>query len=77
MPFSEYMIFRKEYAKVLNPRSELANYLWLGGFPAVHLQKYTPDQVYTIVKDIYNSTVFTDMIRRNQIRKVNRLERSQ
>ena len=77
LSFSEYMNFRKEYAEVLDSRLELANYLRLGGFPAVHLQKYTSDEVYTIVKDIYNSTVFTDMIRRNQIRKVNRLERSQ
>lgn len=75
LSFSEYMIFRKEYAEVLDPRSELANYLRLGGFPAVHLQKYTPDEVYTIVKDIYNSTIFTDIVRRNQIRKVDQLER--
>ena len=75
LSFSEYMIFRKEYTEVLDPRSELANYLRLGGFPAVHLQKYTPDEVYTIVKDIYNSTIFTDIVRRNQIRKVDQLER--
>lgn len=75
LSFSEYMIFRKEYAEVIDPRTELANYLRLGGFPAVHLQKYTPDEVYTIVKDIYNSTIFTDIVRRNQIRKVDQLER--
>lgn len=75
LSFSEYINFRKEYAEVLDPRSELANYLRLGGFPAVHLQKYTPDEVYTIVKDIYNSTIFTDIVRRNQIRKVDQLER--
>lgn len=75
LSFSEYMIFRKEYTEVLDPHTELANYLRLGGFPAVHLQKYTPDEVYTIVKDIYNSTIFTDIVRRNQIRKVDQLER--
>lgn len=75
LSLSEYMIFRKEYTEVLDPRSELANYLRLGGFPAVHLQKYMPDEVYTIVKDIYNSTIFTDIVRRNQIRKVDQLER--
>lgn len=75
LSFSEYMNFRKEYAEVLDPRLELANYLRLGGFPAVHLQKYTSDEVYTIVKDIYNSTIFTDIVRRNQIRKVDQLER--
>lgn len=75
LSFSEYMDFRKEYAPVSDTRTELANYLRLGGFPAVHLQKYTPDEVYTIVRDIYNSTIFTDIVRRNQIRKVDQLER--
>jgi hypothetical protein len=31
----------------------LAEYIRLGGFPATHLQEYTEDEVYTIVKDIY------------------------
>lgn len=75
LSFSEYLIFRREYAEVSDLHAELANYLRLGGFPAVHLQKYTPDEVYTIVKDIYNSTIFTDIVRRNQIRKVDQLER--
>ena len=75
LSFSEYMLFRKEYTEILDPRTELANYLRLGGFPAVHLQKYTSREVYTIVKDIYNSTIFTDIVRHNQIRKVDQLER--
>lgn len=75
LSFSEYLIFRKEYTEVLDPHTELAKYLRLGGFPAVHLQKYTPDEVYTIVKDIYHSTIFTDIVRRSQIRKVDQLER--
>lgn len=75
LSFSEYMTFRKEYTEILEPHAELANYMRLGGFPAVHLQKYAPDEVYTIVRDIYNSTIFTDIVRRNQIRKVDQLER--
>ncbi|PNV60440.1 ATPase [Clostridium sp. chh4-2] len=75
LSFSEYLTFRKEYTDVLDSHTELANYVRLGGFPAVHLQKYTPDEVYTIVKDIYNSTIFTDIVRRNQIRKIDQLER--
>ncbi len=58
-----------------NLHSEFARYLRLGGFPAVHLQPYTPDEAYTIVRDIYNSTIFTDIVKRNQIRKVDQLER--
>ncbi len=33
------------------------------------------DEAYTIVRDIYNSTIFSDIVRRNQIRKVDQLER--
>ncbi|ADY54392.1 ATPase [Syntrophobotulus glycolicus DSM 8271] len=75
LSFAEYLSFRKEYTSLGDIRLELARYLRLGGFPAVHLQEYTPDEAYTIVKDIYNSTIFTDIVKRNQIRKVDQLER--
>jgi len=75
LSFSEYLSFRNEHATAGDTRSELARYLRFGGFPAVHLQEYSPDEAYTIVKDIYNSTVFTDIVKRNQIRKVDQLER--
>ncbi len=90
LSFSEYLTFRKEYgpggtyenlSKYIwgevehNLHSEFARYLRLGGFPAVHLQPYTPDEAYPIVRDIYNSTIFTDIVKRNQIRKVDQLER--
>ena len=54
---------------------EFSRYLRFGGFPALHLQDHTVDEAYTIVKDIYNSTIFTDIVKRNQIRKVDQLER--
>ncbi len=58
-----------------NLHSEFARFLRLGGFPAVHLQPYTPEEVYPIVRDIYNSTIFTDIVKRNQIRRIDQLER--
>lgn len=75
LSFSEYLTFKKEYSDVKAPREELAEYIRLGGFPATHLQKYSEDEVYTIVRDIYNSTIFSDIVKRNQVRKVDRLER--
>lgn len=78
LSFSEYLSFRKAYNVVElthNTHSELSRYLRLGGFPAIHLQEYTPDEAYPIVKDIYNSTIFTDIVKRNQIRKIDQLER--
>jgi len=58
-----------------NQNEELARYLRFGGFPAIHLQEYAPNEAYTIVKDIYNSTIYTDIVKRSQIRKVDQLER--
>lgn len=75
LSFEEYLTFRKQYAEVREPHTELANYIRLGGFPATHLREYTQDEIYTIVRDIYNSTVFSDIVRRNQIRKIDQLER--
>ena len=75
LSFAEYLDFRKEYETDKDIKSEFADYIRLGGFPATHLQKYTEDEVYTIVRDIYNSTIFSDIVKRNQIRKVDQLER--
>lgn len=75
LSFEEYLTFRKEYTEVKDVHAELADYIRLGGFPATHLRDYSQDEVYTIVRDIYNSTIFFDIIKRNQIRKVDQLER--
>ncbi len=75
LSFEEYLAFRKEVTEVKNPHQELADYVRLGGFPATHLRAYSQDEVYTIVRDIYNSTIFSDIVKRNQIRKVDQLER--
>lgn len=75
LSFNEYLTFKSQYTMIDNPKRELANYLRLGGFPATHLREYSQDEVYTIVRDIYNSTVFSDIVKRNQIRKIDQLER--
>lgn len=75
LSFSEYLMFKAKYDEVGEPKSELAEYVRLGGFPATHLQKYSQDEIYTIVRDIYNSTIFSDVVKRNQVRKIDQLER--
>ena len=55
--------------------NEFSRYLRFGGFPAIHINEYSLDQAYTIVKDIYNSTIYTDIVKRNQIRHTDQLER--
>ncbi len=75
LSFKEYMAFRKEYTAVGDVKTELVRYLQMGGFPALHLREYKREEAYPIVKDIYNSTIFTDIVRRAQIRKVDQFER--
>ncbi|MBR5949589.1 MAG: ATP-binding protein [Clostridia bacterium] len=75
LSFAEYLTFKKEHSPLSDTRTELFNYIRLGGFPAAHLRPFTDDEVYTIVRDIYNSTVFSDIVKRNQIRKIDQLER--
>ena len=75
LSFAEYLTFKQTYSAVGTSREELGNYIRLGGFPATHLQEYSQDEVYTIVRDIYNSTIFSDIVKRNQVRKIDQLER--
>lgn len=75
LSFEEYLTFKKQYGTVEDVHKELVNYIKYGGFPAIHLQEYSLNDAYTIVRDIYNSTIFSDIVKRNQIRKVDQLER--
>ena len=75
LSFREYLTFRNKLAAVRDPKDELADYVRLGGFPSAHLQPFSQDEIYAIVRDIYNSTIFSDVVKRNQIRKIDQLER--
>lgn len=75
LSFEEYLMFKKSYTTIKDLKQEFSQYVRLGGFPATHLQDYSQDEVYTIVKDIYNSTIFSDIVRRNQVKKIDQLER--
>ncbi len=75
LSFAEYLEFKKHYTEVQDVHAELAEYIRLGGFPAAHLRRNSQDEVYTLVRDIYNSAVFTDIVKRNGIRKTDLFER--
>ena len=75
LSFDEYLTFKKSYSTIYDIKQEFNQYVRLGGFPATHLQEYSQDEVYTIVRDIYNSTIFSDIVRRNQVKKIDQLER--
>lgn len=75
LSFAEFLTFESKYRDVLDPKRELSEYIKMGGFPATHLRDYSQEEIYTIVRDIYNSTVFSDIVKRNQVKKVDQLER--
>lgn len=75
LSFEEYLTFKKQYDEVGDIRKELVEFIQYGGFPAIHLQKYPLDSAYTMVRDIYNSAILSDIVKRNQVRKVDQLER--
>lgn len=75
LSFSEYLAFKKKYTSVSDVHTELAEYIRLGAFPSTRLRQYSSDEIYAIVRDIYNSTVFSDIVKRNQIKKIDQLER--
>jgi len=81
LSFAEYLEFSKVYGGLTaSPDSsdlnkEFMRYIEFGGFPAVHLKPLTLDEAYVVVRDIYNTTIYTDIVKRNQIRKVDQLER--
>lgn len=75
LSFNEYLEFRKSYTNIDDIYKEFRRYIRLGGFPALSEKEYSFDDAYTVVRDIYNSTIFTDIVKRNRIRKVDQLER--
>lgn len=75
LSFCEYLEFERKLQPLEDLHSALLSYIKSGGFPATHLYDITDEERYTIVKDIYQSTVFSDIVKKNQIRKVDQLER--
>ena len=75
LTFSEYLNFRRAYSATEDIKAEFTRFILYGGFPAIHTHDFSLDDAYTIVRDIYNSTIFTDIVKRNQIRKIDQLER--
>ncbi|MCD8040913.1 MAG: ATP-binding protein [Clostridia bacterium] len=75
LSFSEYITFRKACGEEKTNKEYLANYIKTGGFPAVSAANYSQQDAYTIVRDIYNSVIFNDIVKRGNIRKVDQFER--
>ena len=75
LSYEEYITFKKETNQFKLEKDYIKEYIEYGGFPAIALQSFNKKEVYTIVKDIYNSVIFTDIVKRNSIRKIDLFER--
>ena len=75
LSYEEYLTFKKETNQFEFGKDYIKEYIEFGGFPSIALQSFNRKEAYTIVKDIYNSVVFTDIVKRNSIRKVDLFEK--
>ncbi len=75
LSYEEFLNFKKETNQFKLGIDYMKEYIEYGGFPAIAMQTFTKNEAYTIVKDIYNSVIFTDIIKRNAIRKIDLFER--
>ena len=72
LSFAEYLEF-KEIEQDFSKR--FFDYIQIGGFPAIHANNMEKQNAYSAVSDIYNTIIFTDIVKKNNIRNVDQLER--
>ena len=72
LSFAEYIEFSRPLS---DARKAFFDYAQMGGFPALHANNMDQTSAYTAVFDIYNTTIFTDIVKRSNIRNVEQLER--
>ena len=75
LSYEEYLSFKKETKQFIQKKDYIKEYIEYGGFPLIALQSFSRNEAYTVVKDIYNSVIFTDIVKRNSIRKIDLLEK--
>ncbi len=75
LSYEEYVTFKKETNQFETGKDYIKEFIEYGGFPSIAIQSFSRKEAYTIVKDIYNSVVFTDIVKRNSIRKVDLFEK--
>jgi len=72
LSLKEIMTFRDD---LTDKYEAFDKYLELGGFPLIHAENMQKQSALTMVHDIYNTIVFTDIVGRNKIRNTEQLNR--
>ncbi len=73
LSFKEYLTFKKKSRKSINEK--LFDYILFGGFPLVASSDFNVETTYSIVEDIYNSVVVSDISNRHQITNIDLFNR--
>lgn len=73
LSFKEYLTFKGESCKSIN--EQLFDYILFGGFPLVASSDFSIGTAYSIVEDIYNSVVVSDISNRHQITNIDLFNR--
>jgi len=75
LSFSEFLEFRESYTQPDDTARELARYVMMGGFPALHLRATSQEEVYTHVRDIMSAAIWGDVVGSHQLRRADQLTR--
>lgn len=68
LSFKEYLTFKNNSEK--SNKEHLQDYIRLGGFPLVASANFNEKSAYSIVEDIYNSVVMSDITNKHQISNI-------
>lgn len=72
LKFSEFLQFREKYIDI---DVEFRNYLKYGGLPGIHYLSFKDEVVFGFLNSILNTILYKDVISRNKIREVGKLDK--
>ena len=78
LSFSEHLAFceaKDPYVRQKPTRESFENYIWLGSLPGVHGMPESEPVIRTYTKDVFNSILLKDVVKRNNIRNTDLLDR--
>ncbi len=73
--FQEYLESKKESNTTINISKEFQNYIEFGGMPFLTNLKESKEASFQYLKDVYNSVILKDVVKRNSIRDIDLMER--
>ena len=77
LSFGEYLTFAKtnEDEVMLSQEQHFANFLRYGGLPGIHEMNWDETALMQYLSDMFNSVLLKDVVKRNNIRDIDLLER--